>query len=152
MIVCQVLVRFDPVKEILKLRSQIYILVKKKIILNKIQVTMKTSVPPFFNHFSFGLNRKKLCGNESQEEETKHIHVRLPVYYILEQEISIAGANSDVAKTKQAKQIVFVVERWMQCLLFRLKSWSARETSRHPAFMGHCPTISHTCQLYLPNR
>ena len=65
MIVFQVLVRFDPVKEILKLRFQIYILVKKKIILSKIQVTMKTSVPPFFNHFSFGLNRKKTCGNES---------------------------------------------------------------------------------------
>ena len=60
MIVFQVLIRFDPVKEILKLRFQIYILVKKKIILSKIQVTMKTSIPPFFNHFSFGLNRKKM--------------------------------------------------------------------------------------------
>ena len=35
--------------------------------------------------------------------------------------------------------------RWIQCLLIRLKSHSAREASRHPAFIGNCPTISHTC-------
>ena len=39
------------------------------------------------------------------------------------------------------------IERWIQCLLLRLKSWSARE-----AFMGNCPTVSHTCILYLPRR
>ena len=37
-----------------------------------------------------------------------------------------------------------IVESWMQCLLFRLKSQSARKASRHPAFIGICPTISHT--------
>ena len=31
------------------------------------------------------------------------------------------------------------------CLLLRLKSRSARRVSRHSAFMGNCPTISHTC-------
>ena len=30
------------------------------------------------------------------------------------------------------------------CLLFRLKSWSARGVFHHPAFMDSCPTISHT--------
>ena len=39
-----------------------------------------------------------------------------------------------------------------QCLLLRLKSQSAREESHHPAFMGICPTISHTYQFYLPDR
>ena len=29
---------------------------------------------------------------------------------------------------------------------------SARESSRRPGFMGNCPTISHTCQPYLPSR
>ena len=38
------------------------------------------------------------------------------------------------------------------CLLLRLKSGSARETSRHSAFMGNCPTITHTCSPYLPSR
>ena len=32
---------------------------KRVIILKKIQVTMKTFIPPFFNHFSLSLNRKK---------------------------------------------------------------------------------------------
>ena len=40
----------------------------------------------------------------------------------------------------------------MQCLLLRLKSKSSREASRHAAFMGNCPTVSHMCELYLPSR
>ena len=36
---------------------------------------MKSFAPPFFNHFSLSLNRKKTCGNESYEKETKHIHL-----------------------------------------------------------------------------
>ena len=34
--------------------------------------------------FQLEPEQKKTCGNESQEEETKHIHVQLPVYCILE--------------------------------------------------------------------
>ena len=56
MIVFQVSLSFDPAKEILILRCQIYILMKKVIILRKIQVRMKT--PPFSNHFRLSLNRK----------------------------------------------------------------------------------------------
>ena len=40
----------------------------------------------------------------------------------------------------------------MKYLLLRLKSRSARGASRHPAFIGNCPTISHTCWPYLPRR
>ena len=57
--VFQVLLNFDPANEILKIRSQIYVLMKKVIILKKIQATMKTFTAPFFNHFSLSLNRKK---------------------------------------------------------------------------------------------
>ena len=32
----------------------------KVIILKKIQVTVKTFAPPFFNHFSLSLNRKNV--------------------------------------------------------------------------------------------
>ena len=38
----------------------------------------------------------------------------------------------------------YLTHRWTQCLLFRLKSQSARGASRHPASMGDCQTISHT--------
>ena len=53
---------------------------KKVIILRKIQVAMKTFAPPFFNHFSLSLNRKKTCDNESHEKETKHIHASFITY------------------------------------------------------------------------
>ena len=43
MIVFQVSLNFDPVKEILKIQCHIYILMKKVIILREIHVTMKSS-------------------------------------------------------------------------------------------------------------
>ena len=75
LIVFRVLLNFDPVKEILKIRFQIYILMKKVIILRKIQAKRKTFTPPFFNHFSLSLNRKK-GDNESHEEGTTEAVVR----------------------------------------------------------------------------
>ena len=64
---------------------------EESVILRNIQVTMKAFVQPFFNHFSFSLNKKKnknetikTCGNEIKEEETKHIHVQLPAYCMLQ--------------------------------------------------------------------
>ena len=55
--------------------------------------------------------------------------LQLPIYYILEQKIS-AGANADITNTKREKQVLFVAGRWTQCLLTRLKLWSAREGSQ----------------------
>ena len=63
-IVFQVSFNFDPAEEILNISM------KKVIILRKIQLTINTFAPPFFNHFSLNLNRKKVCGNESHEKET----------------------------------------------------------------------------------
>ena len=63
--------------------------------------------------------------------------------------------NADIAKTKWGKWIVFVVERWnfvVEGLLLWLKPQSASEASCHPAVMRICPTISHTCYPYLPDR
>ena len=51
--------KFDTVKEILKMRCQIYILMKKMIILRKIQ---------------FEPEQKKTCGNQSHKKVTKHIN------------------------------------------------------------------------------
>ena len=76
MIFFQVSLNFNPAKEILKMRCQIYILMKKVIILRKIQATMKTFAPPFLNNFSLSLKRKKTCGNESYEKETTEAVVR----------------------------------------------------------------------------
>ena len=44
----------------------------KVIFLKKIEMTMKTFVPQFFNCFSLSLNKKR--GNESHEKETRHIY------------------------------------------------------------------------------
>ena len=51
--------------------------------------------------------------------------------------------NAAIAKAKRDKHIAFVAERWMQCLLLRLKPQSTREASRYSTFMGICPTNSH---------
>ena len=73
-------------------------------------MTMKSFAPPFFNHFSLSINKKKACSNENYDKETKHFTLKLSIYYILEQEI-LTGANADIAKTKRDKCIVFVAER-----------------------------------------
>ena len=52
--------------------------------------------------------------------------------------------KADIAITKREIEIAFVLEIWVQCLLLQLKSQRAREESHHPAFIGICPTISHT--------
>ena len=49
-------------------------LMKKVIILKKMQVTIKTFAPPFFQPFQFEPEQKKTCGNESHEKETKRIY------------------------------------------------------------------------------
>ena len=91
-IVFQVSLNFDPAKEILKI-------MKKVIILRKIHVTIKYFVPPFLNHFSLNLNRKKTCPNESQGKETKHIHASAADLL----HIRIGNLDSDIAKTKPGK-------------------------------------------------
>ena len=42
---------------------------KRANILGEIEVTTKFFAPPFFNHFSLSLYRKKTYGNESHEKE-----------------------------------------------------------------------------------
>ena len=59
MIAFKLSLNFDLAKEMLKIQCQIYILIKKVIIPWKIQAEMKAFTPPFFNYFSFSLNRKK---------------------------------------------------------------------------------------------
>ena len=51
--------KFDAVKKILKIRIQIYILMKKMIILRKIQ---------------FEPEQQKTCGNENYKNGTKYIY------------------------------------------------------------------------------
>ena len=46
--------------------------------LRKIHVTIKSFPPPFFNHFSLSLNRKRTCDNESYVKETNYIHASAP--------------------------------------------------------------------------
>ena len=53
--------------------SDLY-LMKKKVILKKMQATMEIS-PPFINHFSLiGPEEKRMCGIESHEKEAKYIY------------------------------------------------------------------------------
>ena len=58
--------------------------------------------------------------------------LQLPICYILEYEISIS-ANADIAKTKREKQIVFVVEKWMQCLSYYITLYYRGVQGKHLA-------------------
>ena len=76
MVVFQVSRNFDPAKEILK--------IMKVIILRKMHVTIKYFVPPFFNHFSLNLNRKKRVAMRAKKKKLNIFTLQLPSYYILE--------------------------------------------------------------------
>ena len=155
MIDFQVLLNFDPVKKILKMQCQIYLLMKKVINLRIMQKTLKTFAPRFFNYFSLSLNRINHVKMRAMRKKLNIFTLHLSFCYILEQEIAIA-ANPDIVKTKREKQILQPISayagRSTQCLLLRLKSVSVKDASRYPAFMGNCSTISHKCQSYLPTR
>ena len=73
MVVFPVSINVGPVKEILKVAMSDLYLMKKVVILKKIQMTMKVFAPPFFNCSSLSLNRKKRV-TESHKTETKHIY------------------------------------------------------------------------------
>ena len=57
---------------------------EKVIILRKIQVTMKTFSPPFFNHFSLSLSRTKRVAVKAMRKKLTIFTLQLPIYCILE--------------------------------------------------------------------
>ena len=85
------LIKFWSSEKILKIRSQIYILTKKVIILREIHVTMNSFVKffSFLQPFQFEPDQKKAYGNDSHEKEAKHIdasaadllHIRIENLY-----------------------------------------------------------------------
>ena len=78
-------------KEILKIRCQINILMKKRIILRNASGN-EDFRSAFLQPFQFESEQKKTCGNKSHNKETKHshasaadsLHIRMSIYYILE--------------------------------------------------------------------
>ena len=56
------------------------------------QVKIKSFAPPFFSHFSLSLNRKKRVVLRAMGKKPNVFTLQLPIYYILEKEISI-GVN-----------------------------------------------------------
>ena len=60
MIALPVLLNFGLVREILKIRCQIYVLIKRVIIPSKIQKTINIFAAPFSQKFSLSLNRRKV--------------------------------------------------------------------------------------------
>ena len=87
LIVFQVSLNLDPMKEILKIGCQIYILMKKGIIL-RLHYSSTISVWAW---------TEKKCDNESHKKETKHIHVSAADL------LHTVFANADIAKMKREK-------------------------------------------------
>ena len=53
---------------------------KKAIILKKTQVSMETFAPPYFNHFSLNLNKKKRVGMRTMRKKLIIFTLQLPIY------------------------------------------------------------------------
>ena len=104
---------------------------------------MKTFAPPFFNHSSLSLNRKKACGNKSHEKETKHIDA-LAAYLL-----HIRRANLDRCKCAHCKNDLKEIGcpccRQVDVMLIASAKIPEREGPCHPAFIGNCTAITHTC-------
>ena len=52
---------------------------KKVITLRKVQVTMNTFAPPFFNHFSLSLNRNKRVEMRAMRKKLNIFTFQLPI-------------------------------------------------------------------------
>ena len=96
--------------------------------------------------FQFEPEQKKTCGNENHEKKTKHTHASS--VDLLHNRIG----NLDWCKCGHCKNEA----REIDCLCYRevdalakfllwLESRSARETSRHPAFMSNCRLLVTMC-------
>ena len=106
------------------------------------------------NNPTVGVLRKRVFFKISQNSQETPVPEETPVNFtkflrtpFLQNISRRLLLKADIAIAKGEIQIVFVVESWMQCLLLRLKSQSAREEFHHPAFMGICPTISQRISL-----
>ena len=105
----------------------------------------------YFNEESGYSVENKTCYKEVFRSTIHHhrrklniFTLQLSIYYIQYNRKSRLVEMDTLQKTKREKQIVLVVERWIQCLLLRLKPQCGREASQHPPFMDICSTISHT--------
>ena len=91
MIVFQVSLNFDRVKEILKIRwyDVRFIFYEESGYSEQITSDNEDFRSTIFQPFPFEHEQKKMCGNESHEKETKHIyasaadllHIRIITYY-----------------------------------------------------------------------
>ena len=71
----QVLLNFDPVKQILEIRCQIYNLMNKESDYSDENTSDNENLcSTILQTIQFDHERKETCGNESHEKETKHIH------------------------------------------------------------------------------
>ena len=98
-----------------------------------------------------GVLRKKMFFKMPQNSQETLVPEETPMNFAKFLRIPFLRNNSGRLLLKcghcnsEARDVV--VESWMQCLLLPLKSQTARKASRPPAFMGICPTISHTYVL-----
>ena len=124
---------------------------KKVIILQKIQVTMRTFVLPFFNHFSLSMNRKQRV--RARRKKKKHIYASAAnLSYIRKGNLNCCmGGHCK----NEATEIDCLCCREIEVdamLIILTKIPQCEESISLPAFMSYCRTISRTCQPYLPGR
>ena len=108
---------------------------KKVIILRKIQVTMKTFAPPFFNQFSLNLNRKKHVVMKAMRKKRNVFKLQLSNYW----------CECGHCKN-EAREIDCLCCRKVDAMLIAAAKIPKSDGSISPSsFYVNCPTTSHTC-------
>ena len=107
-------------------------------------MTLKSFPLPLVNDFSLSLNRKKTCGKESQLKKAKHIHASsVDLLHIRIGNVNWCKCGH--CKNEASKIDCLCCREVDLILIASVESRSAREASRHPAFMGNCRLFVTMC-------
>ena len=110
---------------------------EKLIIQRKIQVTMKTFAPPFFNDFNLSLNRKKCDVKRAMRKKLKIFTFQMSIYYILIG--NLARCKCEHCKN-EAREKDCPCRREVDAKLIALIKTPGRERSISPSsFYGQLP-------------
>ena len=92
---------------------------KKVIILRKIQMTVKSFAPPFFNHFSLSMNKKTGVVMRTMTKKLKTFS-HLSCQFITYQNRKSRQVQMPTLQKRSEIHILYLLQRG-ECLLLRLK-------------------------------
>ena len=112
------------------------------VILRKLHVTVKSFAPPFFNHFSLSLNRKKHVVKRAMRKKLNIF--TLQIYYIMYYNRKSPLVQMRTLLKRSERNRLSLLQRG-GCNIYCFSK--IPERVGHQAFMGICPTISTRLSL-----